>query len=456
MSSSCNASATFARPHGAPRRAAWFTALLALLAASFALAPPAEAAFPGANGKLAFASNRDGNHEVYVMNADGTGQTNLTQNAASDTEPAWSPDGQRLAFTSDRDGNDEVYVMNADGTGQARLTHNAASDSHPAWSPDGQRLAFARGTLDGSGEIYVMNADGTGQTNLTQNAGSEDGLPAWSPDGQRLAFARGTLDGSVPSWEIYVMNADGTGQTNLTQNAAAVDLYPAWSPDGQRLAFASFLRDDGNSGEVYVMNADGTGQTNLTQNAAEDNDPAWSPDGHKLAFARVTGGIIDANYEVYVMNADGTGQTNLTQNAAGSDVWPAWQTLPSADLALSLGASPDVVRSGKQLTYTITVRNLGPSNALGAVVTDTLPPQARFVSATASQGAGCTTPPVGQTGTLSCRLGFVPNASSRNTTIVVKVVAPKKSTITNTASVAADTADPNSTNNSASISTPVR
>jgi hypothetical protein len=95
-------------------------------------------------GRIAFASNRDGNWEIYVMNADGSGQINLTNNPADDGVPSWSPDGRRIAFVSNRDGNLEIYVMNADGSsGQInRLTNNPADDVVPSWSPDGRRIAF--------------------------------------------------------------------------------------------------------------------------------------------------------------------------------------------------------------------------------------------------------------------------------------------------------------------------
>jgi hypothetical protein len=95
-----------------------------------------DAAFPGTNGKIAFHSNRDGNSEIYVMDADGSRQTNLTNHTAFDILPAWSPDGSKIVFVSDRDGPpkiSEIYVMNADGSGQTRLTFNPASDGSPDW-----------------------------------------------------------------------------------------------------------------------------------------------------------------------------------------------------------------------------------------------------------------------------------------------------------------------------------
>jgi Tol biopolymer transport system component len=109
--------------------------------------------------RIAFASNRDGNTEVYVMGADGSNPVNLTQNAAYDDSPAWSPDGTRIAFASYRDGNWEVYVMGADGSNPVNLTQNSATDYVTAWSPDGTRLAFAS-TRDGNYEVYRMGADG--------------------------------------------------------------------------------------------------------------------------------------------------------------------------------------------------------------------------------------------------------------------------------------------------------
>ena len=242
--------------------------------------------------RIAFDSKRDGNWEVYVMNADGTGVTRLTFNDAVDGSPSWSPDGRRIAFDSKRDGNLEIYVMNADGSGVTRLTHNPADDGYPSWSPDGRRIAFDS-KRDGNREIYVMNADRSGVTRLTYN-GAADLTPAWSPDGRRIAFDS-KRDGNL---EIYVMNADGTGVTRLTHNPAD-DGHPSWSPDGRRIAFAS--KRDGNL-EIYVMNADGSDVTRLTYNGARDLFAVWSPDGRHIAFHSNRD---DGNWDIYVMSPAG-------------------------------------------------------------------------------------------------------------------------------------------------------
>ena len=120
--------------------------------------------FPGPNGQIVFVSLRDGNHEIFVMNADGSDQTNLSNNDANDFNPTWSPDGEKIAFTSDREnGNFDIYVMNAaDGSGQTRLTDNPGDDFNPTWSPDGEKIAFRsfRDSTEQSDneDIYVMNA----------------------------------------------------------------------------------------------------------------------------------------------------------------------------------------------------------------------------------------------------------------------------------------------------------
>ena len=173
--------------------------------------------------RLAFLSDRDGDSEIYLINADGTGLVQLTHNSVGDLAAVWSPDSSRLVFLSDRDGDSEIYLINADGTGLLQLTHDSDGDWDPAWSPDGRRIVFMSDS-DGEYEIYIIAPDGSVQVQLTNNA-RLDILPSWSPDGRRIAFMS-DRDGNR---EIYLINADGTGLTRLTYNPAA-DQRSVWSP----------------------------------------------------------------------------------------------------------------------------------------------------------------------------------------------------------------------------------
>lgn len=262
--------------------------------------------------KIAFVSTRDGNREIYVMSADGSGQTNLTNNAASDDYPSWSSDGTKIAFVSQRDGKNNIYVVNVDGSGQTRLTNDTTeNDYNPSCSPTGTKIAFWRLiTNTGGGQIYVMDANGSSQTNLT-SASQENRYPCWSPDGTEITFFS-NRDGKD---DIFVMNVNGSSQTNLTKNAVVGGTLPSWSPTGTKIAFESSIGSNpspDDNWEIEVINADGSGQTRLTNNSAEEREPSWSPDGTKIVFNSYR----DGNWEIYVVDADGSNPTNLTNDAA--------------------------------------------------------------------------------------------------------------------------------------------
>jgi Domain of unknown function (DUF5050) len=206
--------------------------------------------------------------DIYTVNPDGSGQTPLTS-TGTDVVPAWSPDGAKIAFSSFRDGNWEIYVMNADGTSPTRLTNDPADDFVPNWSPDGAWIAFYS-SREGNYEIYKMRPDGSGVTRLT-NAGAQDTLPNWSPDGAWITFDS-DRDGN---FEIYKMRANGTDVTRLTSDAAS-DRHPVWSPDGTKIAFSS---SDGRS--VSAVAPDGSGRSvlfNVSSAGGIDDRIASGPD----------------------------------------------------------------------------------------------------------------------------------------------------------------------------------
>ena len=218
--------------------------LAACLVALVGAAGPVGAAFPGENGKIAFTSERDGNDEIYVMNADGSGVERLTNNPAVDGFPAFSADGTKIAFSSYRNGgNQDIFVMNANGSGPVNLTNNPALDQHPAFSPDGTRIAFMS-DRDGNWETYAMNADGTGQTNLTNYPGY-DYAPDWQPLATRYDFAgfyapvdnqptfnKAKAGSAIPvkfslggdqGLDVFAKNAAGTATTSPTSGPVACD-----------------------------------------------------------------------------------------------------------------------------------------------------------------------------------------------------------------------------------------
>ena len=216
---------------------------------------------------------------IHVVNADGSGLASLGQEGYA---PTWSPDGSMIAFVGDRDGDHDIFRMRADGSELVRLTDSPQVEDWPDWSPDGKSIVFtrrARTWLAHEAEILAMNPDGSGVRSL----GRQGMEPAWSPDGTRIAF---TGIGAI-SMDIYVMNADGSDVTSLTGGHGDVaSVSPTWSPDGRRIAYSRSVNDENVPYSLWVMNADGTGvrlvhpaSLDITVNPLRAAlEPSWRPE----------------------------------------------------------------------------------------------------------------------------------------------------------------------------------
>jgi TolB protein len=231
----------------------------------------ADASWSPDGQRIAFGADPDGdgNVDIFVMNADGSALRQLTDAPGFDIWPDWFRGGDRIVFTSIRTGVPNIYVMNADGTGELPLTNESdAASLHPVVSPWSTQIAFTRATPVSPPAIWIMNADGSGQRPILEPGNWEDSDPAWSIDGRQIAFSR--LRPGFGS-EIFLMNADGSNLTQLTSEPGA-DWTPTFSPDNRYIAWTAARQ--GNF-DVWVMNKDGSGKTRLTTDPAFDGFPDW-------------------------------------------------------------------------------------------------------------------------------------------------------------------------------------
>jgi Tol biopolymer transport system component len=292
--------------------------------ASLAEGSPAWATFPGGNGLIAFTRTTAAGSSIAVVDPDRSGFRTLIENAA---QPAWSADGQSIAFVRKSvQGDSDIFIANADGSGARELVIPGHDETEPTWSPDGKQLAFVeytqRGRILPNGDIIspldqinVINIDGSGRRQVTHDDhyyGESPDAPDWSPDGQWILF--NDMQG-----EPALIHPDGTGQVDLGGDGTVA--RASFSPDGKQIV-------DTDTGSMCVTSLDGKHGRCQVVNGIE---PVWSPDGREIVFARlhITRPKTDTarkveDEDLYIMNADGSGIRPLVRGKA-STFAPAWQ-----------------------------------------------------------------------------------------------------------------------------------
>ena len=284
--------------------------------------------------KIALASNRDGNWDIYLMNPDGSEVVNLTQHPATDYYPVWSPTGEQLLFVSNRDGPSSLYLMDADGANIRRVSDQILTRLRGAWAPDGGGIAYMR--LD---ELYIATIDGKAITQLATIDGKHTGDLAWSPDGTEIVFRVFKDAGGEKGYELRIFDLQTRKEKTFL---ADVKKYPekngpAWAPSGDKIALSLYQQPIGeNIGEnvfvidaddifdwreketIYVINRDGSElQRIVPKKGSKSTYPAWSPHGDTIIYQQKIQGLTQL-FKINVTGGDPIQLTDVGDNAVAN------------------------------------------------------------------------------------------------------------------------------------------
>ena len=262
---------------------------------------------------IAFYSDRDGNKEVYLMDADGSNQRAITGHQSISLSPDWSPTGREIAYVSYFSGVPGIYLVNVESGVKTPVLTSGSLNISPSFSPDGRRIVFARSVGAGNSEIFVCDRDGSNMRQLTHSSGI-DTNPEWNPSGQRIAFT----SSRTGSPQVYLMDSEGANLRRVTFDGDYND-GASWSPDGTRLVYASRRRG---SFDIAVADVVTLESRLLTNGGGSHETPTFSPDGKRITFTTKRSAGRENRTQVYIMDADGGNVRQVTRE--GNNFGPAW------------------------------------------------------------------------------------------------------------------------------------
>ncbi|RPJ51785.1 MAG: hypothetical protein EHM21_01880 [Chloroflexi bacterium] len=297
--------------------------------------PPTATPIGGGMGQIAFASDRGGNMQVWLMDTNTKKAAQVTNQKDGACQPTWAPDGMRLAFISPCPGKQDtypgavIYTINLDLTGKSdqgsvvQLTRGLEGDYDPAWSPDGKRIAYTS-LSGGKPSINVLNLDDNSIQDISQSR-YPDKQPAWNPSGLQLAFVRQFL-----ASQVWIMSSNGQLQSQFSVSGPVNNFWPAWSIDGQVIFYSQTSQEPNVPRLVYMRYEDRATpnkEYRIPTNPKGETGPVFevdaSPDGFWLAYESWPDG---KNHDIYIMNINGSNRERLTTDRA-FDFGPAWRPL---------------------------------------------------------------------------------------------------------------------------------
>lgn len=263
-------------------------------------------------GQIVFTCTRSDVNQICIINADGSGYKQLTNETTNSYYPAISPDGSEIVFATNKYDNFDLYMILRGSSDLVQLTDQIGNLFSPSFSPDGRQIVFVNRTADGSSALWMMGSHGEVPHEF-YSAPNNIVAAAWAPDGARIAFAM-AVDSQF-TYEVFLLPVSNpqASPRRISHGLSGIGGSLAWSPDSQNLLiFAGPVQ----AREVYRLDV-ATGQATQLTFGGNNAAAAYSPDGQAIVFNSLRN---NDQADLYIMRADGHSMRQLT-----SFPEPDWQ-----------------------------------------------------------------------------------------------------------------------------------